>query len=51
MHGLRKTAARTLAEVGCSTNEIASNTGHAALTEIERNTKAANQKARRRGEL
>ena len=44
MHGLRKTAARMLAEVGCSTHEIASITGHAALAEIERYTKAANQK-------
>jgi integrase len=43
-HGLRKTAARMLAEVGCSTHEIVSITGHAALAEIERYTKAANQK-------
>jgi integrase len=42
MHGLRKTAARMLAEVGCSTHEIVSITGHAALAEIERYT--ANQK-------
>jgi len=33
-----------LAEVGCSTHEIASITGHAALAEIERYTKAVNQK-------
>jgi integrase len=44
MHGLRKTPARMLAEVGCSTHEIASITGHAALAEIERCTQAANQK-------
>ena len=44
MHGLRKTAARMLAEVGCSTHEIASITGHRALKEIEDYTKAANQR-------
>jgi integrase len=44
MHGLRKTAARMLAEIGCSAHEIASVTGHRSLTEIERYTKAADQK-------
>jgi integrase len=44
MHGLRKTAARMLAEVGCSAHQIASITGHRSLTEIERYTKAADQK-------
>jgi integrase len=44
MHGLRKTAARMLAEVGCSAHQIASVTGHKSLTEIERYTKAADQK-------
>jgi integrase len=44
LHGLRKTAARMLAEVGCSVHEIASVTGHASLPEIARYTKAANQR-------
>jgi integrase len=44
MHGLRKTAARMLAEVGCSVHQIASVTGHRSLKEIERYTKAADQK-------
>lgn len=43
-HGLRKAAARRLAEAGCTTNEIASITGHATLQEVERYTKAAEQK-------
>jgi integrase len=43
-HGLRKGAARRLAEIGCSTHEIAAITGHASLAEIERYTKAANRK-------
>lgn len=43
-HGLRKAAARRLAEVGCTTNEIASITGHATLQEVARYTKAAEQK-------
>jgi integrase len=43
MHGLRKTAARMLAEAGCSTLQIASITGHRSLKEIERYTRAADQ--------
>lgn len=43
-HGLRKAAARRLAEAGCSANEIASVTGHASLHEVARYTKAAEQK-------
>jgi site-specific recombinase XerD len=43
-HGLRKAAARCQAEVGCSGKEIASITGHATLKEIERCTKAAEQR-------
>lgn len=43
-HGLRKAAARRLAEAGCSANEIASITGHATLEEVARYTKAAEQK-------
>jgi integrase len=42
-HGLRKAAARRLAEAGCTTHEIAAITGHASLREIERYTKAAEQ--------
>jgi len=42
-HGLRKAAARRLAEAGCSSKEIAAITGHTTLKEIERYTKAAEQ--------
>jgi len=42
-HGLRKTAARRLAEAGCSAHEISAITGHASLREVERYTKAADQ--------
>ncbi len=43
-HGLRKAAARRLAEAGCTANEIAAITGHATLAEVSRYTKAAEQK-------
>lgn len=43
-HGLRKAAARRLAEAGMSANEIASVTGHTTLTEVSRYTRAADQK-------
>jgi integrase len=43
-HGLRKAAARRLAEAGCSANEIAAVTGHKTLQEVERYTRAADQK-------
>jgi integrase len=43
-HGLRKAAARRLAEAGCTEHEIAAITGHASLREITRYTKAADQK-------
>jgi integrase len=43
-HGLRKAAARWLAEIGCSAHEIASITGHATLAEVRRYTKAADRK-------
>jgi integrase len=43
-HGLRKAAARRLAEAGCTTHEIAAITGHASLSEVQRYTKAADQK-------
>lgn len=42
-HGLRKAAARRLAEAGCTEHEIASITGHATLREVARYTKAADQ--------
>jgi integrase len=43
-HGLRKAAASGLAEKGCSTHEIMSITGHDSLQEVQRYTKAAEQK-------
>lgn len=42
-HGLRKAAARRLAEVGATSKEIAAVTGHRTLAEIERYTRAADQ--------
>jgi integrase len=42
-HGLRKAAARRLAEAGCTEHEIGAITGHASLREIERYTKAVDQ--------
>lgn len=42
-HGLRKAAARRLAEAGCSAHEIMSITGHRTLKEVERYTRAAAQ--------
>jgi integrase len=43
-HGLRKAAARRLAEAGCTSLEIMAITGHASLGEIVRYTRAADQK-------
>jgi integrase len=43
-HGLRKAAARRLAEAGCTTHEIAAITGHASLKEVARYTEAADRK-------
>jgi integrase len=43
-HGLRKGAARRLAEAGCTEHEIGAITGHASLSELVRYTKAADQK-------
>jgi integrase len=40
-HGLRKAAARRLAEAGCTPHEIASITGHKSLAEVERYTREA----------
>jgi enterobacteria phage integrase len=42
--GLRKAAARRLAEAGCTANEIAAITGHGTLQEVSRYTKAAEQR-------
>lgn len=42
-HGLRKAAARRLAEAGCTPHEIAAVTGHATLAEVERYTRSADQ--------
>ncbi|MFC0412934.1 tyrosine-type recombinase/integrase [Asaia lannensis] len=42
LHGLRK-AARRLAEMGCTTDQIATITGHATLAEVERYTRAVDQ--------
>ena len=43
-HGLRKAAARRLAEAGCTAHEIAAITGHASLREVTRYTKAVDQR-------
>jgi enterobacteria phage integrase len=42
-HGLRKAAARRLAEAGCSASEAMALTGHKTLAEVERYTRAAEQ--------
>ena len=42
-HGLRKSAARRLAEAGCTPHEIKAITGHTTLGEVERYTRAADQ--------
>jgi len=42
-HGLRKAAARRLAEAGCTTHQIAAITGHRSLAEVARYTRAAEQ--------
>lgn len=42
-HGLRKAAARRLAEAGCTPHQIAAVTGHRTLSEVQRYTKAADQ--------
>jgi integrase len=47
-HGLRKAAARRLAEAGCTVWQIAAITGHTTLKEVERYTRAADQKANAR---
>jgi integrase len=47
-HGLRKAAARRLAEAGCSPHEIMSITGHKTLREVERYTRAVDRKKQAR---
>lgn len=42
-HGLRKAAARRMAEAGKSVHEIMAITGHRSLAEVERYTRAASQ--------
>ena len=43
-HGLRKAAMRRLAEAGATASQIAAISGHKTLKEVERYTKAADQK-------
>lgn len=43
MHGLRKLAAASLAEAGCSVHEIAAITGHKTLSMVQHYTKSADQ--------
>lgn len=43
-HGLRKAAARRMAEAGCTAHQIAAITGHRTLAEVQRYTLAADQK-------
>lgn len=43
VHGLRKAAARRLAEAGCSASEIAAITGHASLSMVQLYTASADQ--------
>jgi hypothetical protein len=42
--GLRKAAARRLAEAGCTAHQVMSVTGHQSMMEVERYTKAVEQK-------
>jgi integrase len=44
LHGLRKAAARRLAEAGATPHQIAAVTGHRSLAEIERYTKMVAQR-------
>ena len=43
VHGLRKAAARRLAEAGCTVHEIASITGHRSLSMVQHYTSSADQ--------
>jgi integrase len=44
LHGLRKAAARRLAEAGCTPHEIMAITGHKTLSEVERYCRDAEKK-------
>lgn len=44
VHGLRKAAARRLAEAGCTVHEIAAITGHRSLSMVQHYTTSADQK-------
>jgi integrase len=44
LHGLRKTAARKLAEAGCTAEEIKAVTGHTTSRMVDHYTMGANQK-------
>ena len=46
LHGLRKTAARMLAEAGCTDREIMAITGHRTTAMVSHYTKHADQKRR-----
>lgn len=50
-HGLRKAAARRLAEAGATVHQIMAITGHRSLKEVERYTRAADQKANARAAM
>jgi site-specific recombinase XerD len=43
-HGLRKAAARRLAEAGCTAHQIMSITGHKTLREVTRYTESADRR-------
>ena len=43
-HGIRKLAAKRLADAGCTTHEIAAITGHKSLSEVQRYTESADRK-------
>jgi integrase len=44
LHGLRKAHCRVMAESGCTEKEIMSHSGHKTMAEVERYTRAAEQK-------
>jgi integrase len=50
-HGLRKAAARRMAEAGCTPHEVAAITGHKTLGEVERYARAVDQRRMSRAAL
>lgn len=50
-HGLRKAAARRLAEAGCTSREVMAITGHTSLRQVEHYTRQADQAALARAAL